>query len=67
MTYGVKLGLFAGSGPTIVPEYDPAIASSTRAYVAWHRLDPSRRLELVEKALAKPENDNEPDGFPVAL
>jgi hypothetical protein len=35
-------------------------------YQAWRQLEPEKRLELVERALAAPANDVV-DGYPVAL
>ena len=35
-------------------------------YQAWRKLDPEKRLEIIEQALAAPANDVL-DGYPLAL
>ena len=65
MTYGLDLGLFAGSGPSL--HSAQSIAPRRSSSYAWRKLDAERRLALVEKALAPAANDDSPDGYSLAL
>ena len=42
-------------------------AQSARTAREWRELNAQSRLELIEKALSRPANDDMPDGLPVAL
>jgi hypothetical protein len=66
MTYGFNPALFVENGPAIQAAKAHA-RSSGDEYRAWRSLAPSRRLNLVERALGAVANDDCPDGFPCAL
>lgn len=66
MAYGFKSRLFLEDGPAIRSER-AGYARSAGAARAWRGLSEQTRLELIEKALDKPANDDMPDGLPVAL
>ena len=66
MTYGLSPRLFIEDGPAVSAARSAALRSSG-SYLAWRKLDPERRLALVEKALAPVGNDRSPDGFSIAL
>lgn len=66
MTYGLNPRLFVENGPALIAA-ETHSRSSSDAFRAWNGLDANRRLELVERALRTPANENSPDGFPVAL
>ena len=66
MAYGFESRLFLGNGPAIHAER-ARFARSTQTARMWRGLNHASRLELVEKTLAKPANDDMPDGLPVAL
>ena len=79
MAYGFESRLFLEDGPTIHAERARFARSKQTARV-WRSLSETSRLELVEKILAKPANDDwpaqpvpqtgaqaNPDGLPVAL
>ena len=66
MAYGFESRLFLENGPAIHAER-ARHARSTRTARAWRDLNEASRLQLVEKALEKPANDDMPDGLPVAL
>ena len=66
MAYGLNPQMFVENGPTI--QAAGALArSSTMAFRAWRGLSEDGRLELVDKALSKPANDDLVDGLPIAL
>jgi hypothetical protein len=65
MAYGLDLRLFVENGPAVTAAEGHG-ARSSEIYRAWRKLEPQRRLDLVERAL-KPANDDTPDGYPIAL
>ena len=66
MAYGLNPRLFVENGPAL--QASGVLArSSTNAFRAWRKLSPDGRLALVDKALARPANDNLADGYPAAL
>ncbi len=67
MAYGLSPNLFVEHGPTIQAAKAAAARRSSTAYLGWRALDQEHRMALVEKALARPANDDGPDGYPVAL
>lgn len=66
MAYGLEGRLLLEDGPAIHAGRAD-FARSARAARAWRDLSAQTRLELVERALEKPANDDMPDGLPVAL
>lgn len=66
MAYAFEAGLFLENGPAIHAERARK-SRSTRLARAWKSLSNESRLEIVEKALRAPANDDLPDGLPVAL
>ena len=66
MAYGLNPRLFIENGPTIEAARARA-RSSANAFRAWRGLDRDRRLSLVERALGDAANDDNPDGYPMAL
>ena len=66
MAYGFESRLFLENGPAIHAAR-ARYARSSRTARAWRELSDASRLELIEKALDKPANDDMPDGLPVAL
>ena len=65
MTYSLARELFVENGPAEQAAIAAAARPSAR-FLPWRRLDPNRRLALVEEALKIPANDAL-DGFPLAL
>jgi hypothetical protein len=66
MAYGFESQLFLENGPAIHAER-ARYARSTQTARVWRSLNEASRLELIERALDKPANDDMPDGLPVAL
>ena len=66
MAYGFKGRLFLQNGSPIQAERARFARASQTARV-WRSLNETSRLELVERTLRKPANDDMPDGLPVAL
>ena len=66
MAYGLESRMFLGNDPAISAGRARYARSSGSAR-AWRILNEANRLELVEKALERPANDDMPDGLPVAL
>jgi hypothetical protein len=66
MAYGFEGRLFLENGPAIHAARARYARSSSTAR-AWRSMSETNRLELIEKALDKPANDDLPDGLPVAL
>jgi len=66
MIYGLSPGLFVEDGPT-VHAVKAARMSSARTLQAWHAMDETQRLALVERTLAAAANENLSDGYPAAL
>ena len=66
MAYGLEGRLFLADDPAIHARRARHARSSSTAR-AWRILNEANRLELVEKALERPANDDMPDGLPVAL
>ena len=66
MAYGFESRLFLENGPAIHAAR-ARLARSSHSARAWRELTEKSRLELVEKALDKPANDDLPDGLPIAL
>jgi len=65
MTYALDRGLFIEDGPAIQAA-NAAAARPTARLLGWKRLDASRRLQVIERALKSPANDFI-DAYPVAL
>jgi hypothetical protein len=65
MAYGIESPRFL-DGSAVSAER-ARFARSVRTDRAWRELSAQSRLELIEKALEKPANDDMPDGLPVAL
>ena len=66
MAYGLESRMFLENDPAINAGRARFARSSSTAR-AWRILNESNRLELVERALQRPANDDMPDGLPVAL
>ena len=66
MAYGIESPRFLEEGSAINADR-ARFARSLRTARAWRELSAQSRLELIEKALEKPANDDMPDGLPVAL
>ena len=66
MIYGLSPRLFVENGPAILAA-EARSHSNAAAYRAWAHLTPERRLELIERSLLDPANDDRPDGLPAAL
>ena len=66
MAYGLESPLLLAESPAIHADRARFARSASTAR-AWRALNPQSRLELIEKALEKPANDDMPDGWPVAL
>ena len=66
MAYGFESRLFLENGPAIHAAR-ARFARSSHSARAWRELNETSRLELIEKVLDKPANDDLPDGLPIAL
>lgn len=64
MAYG--LSIRAPAAVSLVQRALDRAGGTWGGYQAWRQLDPDKRLELVEKALATPANDVF-DDYPLAL
>lgn len=65
MTYGLDRGLFIENGPANRAAAVAAERNFSR-FGTWRKLDPERRLALIDEALNAPANDLI-DQFPIAL
>ena len=66
MAYGIESRMFLQNDPVINAGRARFARSSSTAR-AWRILNEASRLELVERTLERPANDDMPDGLPVAL
>ena len=66
MAYGLNTRLFIENGPAIRAA-EAHSRSSSDSFRAWQKLDPERRLSLVDRALRPAANDQLIDGLPIAL
>jgi hypothetical protein len=64
MAYGLSTRAPAAS--TLVQRALDRTSGTWGGYQAWRQLDPEKRFELIEHALAAPANDVV-DGYPIAL
>jgi hypothetical protein len=62
MAYGIESRLFLGNDAERA-----SLARSASTARTWRALNAASRLELIERALERPANDDMPNGLPVAL